>query len=387
MKAINIVDLPLPDSNKGNKNKYMFTLSGVNVSLANALRRTILSDINTVVFNTTNYENSSKNCTIHENTSRLNNEIIKQRLSCIPIHIDDLDESAGGLDIDKHFMEINVENQSAETIYVTTADFNIINIDTKAAVDLETRNRIFPPNSDTESHIDFLRLRPRVGIIPGEKIHLTCRFSIANAKQDGMFNVVSTCAYGFTADTIKQGQILEEKKKEWSESMDEEEVIFQAKNWKLLDGLRVTLDDSFDFTIETVGVFMPFDLVIKACNIINRKLYEFVGSVSSLEFIDTSTQNTITNCYDIILKDDDYTIGKVIEYMMFSMYYESRDKALSFCGYKKMHPHDPDSILRLAFTERTERSLVEDYLKLAGNNAIEVFCKIRDIMKAKSGKK
>jgi len=34
-----------------------FTLSGVNVSLANALRRTILSDIELVVFRTT-YSNS-----------------------------------------------------------------------------------------------------------------------------------------------------------------------------------------------------------------------------------------------------------------------------------------------------------------------------------------
>ena len=72
-----------------NSNIMRFRLSGVNVSLANALRRTILSDIPTVVFKTSPYEENK--ATIISNTSRLNNEVIKQRLSCIPIHIDDLD--------------------------------------------------------------------------------------------------------------------------------------------------------------------------------------------------------------------------------------------------------------------------------------------------------
>ena len=63
-----------------------FTLHGVEVSIANAIRRTILSDIPTVVIETDTYEKNQ--CTILVNTSRLHNEIIKQRLSCIPIHSD-----------------------------------------------------------------------------------------------------------------------------------------------------------------------------------------------------------------------------------------------------------------------------------------------------------
>jgi DNA-directed RNA polymerase alpha subunit len=66
-----------------------FTLSNVNVSIANAIRRTILSDIPMVVFKTTPYEENKSN--FITNTTRLNNEILKQRLSCIPIHITDPD--------------------------------------------------------------------------------------------------------------------------------------------------------------------------------------------------------------------------------------------------------------------------------------------------------
>ena len=76
-------------NSRHNDEMLMFTLSGVNVSLANAIRRTILSDIPLVVFRTTPYQQNKAN--IISNTSRLNNEILKQRLSCIPIHIKDIE--------------------------------------------------------------------------------------------------------------------------------------------------------------------------------------------------------------------------------------------------------------------------------------------------------
>ena len=57
-----------------------FTLTGVNYSFANAIRRTILSDINTVVFRTFPYEENK--ASFIKNTTRFTNEILKQRLSC-----------------------------------------------------------------------------------------------------------------------------------------------------------------------------------------------------------------------------------------------------------------------------------------------------------------
>ena len=84
-----------------NNDILTFTLSGVNVSIANAIRRTILSNIPTVVFRTAPYEENKANITV--NTSRLNNEILKQRLSCIPIHITDLE-----MPLQNYIMEVNV---------------------------------------------------------------------------------------------------------------------------------------------------------------------------------------------------------------------------------------------------------------------------------------
>ena len=60
-----------------------FTLSGVVVSFANAIRRTILSDIPMVVFRT--FPHNENKCKITANNTKLNNEIIKHRLSAFLI--------------------------------------------------------------------------------------------------------------------------------------------------------------------------------------------------------------------------------------------------------------------------------------------------------------
>ena len=77
------------DAKEGADMKITFTLKNTNVSIANALRRTLLSDIPTLTFKT--FPHSENLAIIHKNTSRFNNEIIKHRLGCIPIYIKNID--------------------------------------------------------------------------------------------------------------------------------------------------------------------------------------------------------------------------------------------------------------------------------------------------------
>ena len=51
------------------------------------VRRIIIAGIPTIVIRTMPHENNDVDIEI--NTTRLNNEILKQRISCIPIHIGD----------------------------------------------------------------------------------------------------------------------------------------------------------------------------------------------------------------------------------------------------------------------------------------------------------
>jgi len=182
-----------------------FTLSGLNVSLANALRRTILTDIPTVVIKTDTYKDNQ--CNITANTSRLHNEILKQRLSCVPIHMKELDVLP-----DKYTVEVDVKNDTDGVIYVTTEDFKIKNKTSGNYLTKDETLRIFPPCEKTQSFIDFMRLRPKISdTIPGEELKFTAEFAVSTAKESSMFNVVSKCTSGNTPDIEK----ITEKRQEF----------------------------------------------------------------------------------------------------------------------------------------------------------------------------
>jgi len=251
-----------------------FTLTGVNVSLANGLRRIILSDIDTVVFRTETYNDNQ--CTIYDNTGRLHNEIVKQRLSSIPIHSTNLETLPGN-----YLMELNIENDSDSMRIVTSGDFRIKNKESGGYLTEAETRKIFPSDPITHNFIDFIRLRPKIGdTIPGEKINLTCEFSIANAKINSMFNVVSKCSYGNTPDPTKAQEKWEEiEARLASEGSTKEEIEFQKKNYKWLDAERSFVLDSFDFVVQTVGVFDNKDIVMKACYVLQERFTNMVHKI------------------------------------------------------------------------------------------------------------
>ena len=350
---------------------YKFTLSDLNVSLANAVRRTILSDIPTVVFDA----DDSEQCIVHINTCRLHNEILKHRLSCIPIHIDDLDLLPGN-----YIMELDITNDTDNMIIVTSEDFKIKNKTSNNYLTKDETRKIFPASPITNMFIDFARLRPKIGSsIHGEQLKLSCEFTIRTAKDNSAFNVVSKCAYGNTIDAIKA-------KENWkhvedrlnSEDATRDEFDFQKKNYYLLDAQRSFIENSFDFVIQTVGVYENKDVVKKACVALQNKLVEFVQNVESNLIPINISETTMDNCYDIILENEDYTLGKTLEYILYEKYYKG-EKILTYCGFKKFHPHDEDSTLRLAFSQTIDKNMVGQYMKNVAIDAKDIFKKIHGL--------
>jgi DNA-directed RNA polymerase subunit L len=362
---------PVLEPFETNDDSFGFTLSGVNVSIANGIRRTILSDIPLLVFRTS--PNDKNKCNIIANTSRLNNEIIKQRLSCIPIHIKDITE----FPLKNYIIEVNVENNTDTIMFVTTENFDIKDLVTGKSLSKDKIREIFPADDITGYFIDFVRLRPRISEeLPGEKIHLTCEFDIGSAKEDGMFNTVSTCSYGFSGDSAAQDAELARKIQTWKdEGKNEKEIQFESENWKLLDAKRIYKKDSFDFTVQTIGIYSNNEIVDMACTILINKFNELISTIEKDELEIKISDNTMSNCFDIILENEDYTIGKVLEYFLHTKFYETN--MMTFCGFKKMHPHDNYSIIRVAYREPADKSHVKGHLKEASEDSIQVYTRLR----------
>lgn len=349
---------------------FKFTLSNINVSLANAIRRTILSDIPTVSIYTETYEDNQ--CTIHTNTTRLHNEILKHRLSCIPVHVTDLEVLP-----DNYILELDVVNDTDTTRIVTTEDFRIRNKTNNNYLTINESKKIFPPCSKTNMYIDFARLRPKIGnTIPGEQLKLNAEFSVRTAKDNSMFNVVSKCAYGNTIDSIKATEVWDDhENKIRAEGLTAEELDIQKRNFYLLDANRYFKPDSFDFVIQSVGVYENNDIVKKSCQILHDRLVELVQMIDSNMVLVKPSETTMDYSYDIVLENEDYTIGKILEYVLYEKYFVDQKK-LSFCGFKKVHPHDNDSVIRVAYTQVTDKQMVLQQLRDVCITSAEVFSKL-----------
>ena len=362
---------------KGEENGILdFTIEGINVSFINGIRRTILSDIPTLVFHC--FPHDQNDADIHTNTTRLNNEVLKQRLSCIPIHISD-----ASLPYKELVVEINMKNESENTIDVTTEHFKIKNISSGKYLQESAVRKIFPPCPITGDYIVFARLRPKVSTIaPGEELSISAKMSLHTASEDGTFNVASTCAYKFTADKMKQDQIWQNKLAEISaeEKADPDVLALLQQNWYNHEGLRYFKKDSFDFKLETIGVYTNEELVQKACEILIEKLRKIHDSIEDAGIIEKSI-STIPNSVDIKLINTGYTVGKIIEYMLHKNNYQGEtEKNLTYVGFRKNHPHDEDSVIRMGMIERDGNDgyneVVVSNMRFGCNNAIEILTNI-----------
>jgi DNA-directed RNA polymerase subunit L len=351
-----------------------FTIVDCNMSIANALRRIIISDIPTFVFRTFPYNENKAEIT--HNTTRFHNEIIKQRLSCIPIHIDDME-----FPYKDYVVELDVKNDTDNIIYVTTKDIKIRNIKSDVYSNESAVRAIFPPSSLTGDYIEFARLQPKLSEnIDGERLTLRASLDIGMASQDGAFNVISTCAYECSPDIPKATSVWKEKEADMKKNdISETEIEFQKRNWFLLEAKRFYQPNSYDFTIETVGVFENTEIVIKACYIMISKCEKFLGDLQHGKVAILPSETTLKNGFDVTLVNEDYTLGKVIEFYLYQQNFIV-DKTLSFCGFRKMHPHDNDSIIRVAFHNEIDPVGVSGYIQTATDNAITAFKKMVEQM-------
>lgn len=345
-----------------------FRINNINVSLANALRRVILSDIPTFVFRTNPYEQNK--VTFFTNTSRMNNEILKQRLNCVPIHIKDMN-----FPYQNYSVVLDVTNDTDSTITVSTKHFKVLNKETGDFISQDDVHKIFPPNSLTGDYIDLVRLRPKLSEgLDGESIKLSADLDIGTSGEDGAFNVVSACSYEMTVNQELINYAWKEKesqiRKENKDATDINDIIeYARKDFLLLDAKRIVIPNSFDFIVETVGVFENSEIISKACEIIIERLRKASNAITQDT---TNIEKQPGDFWMVRLENEDFTITKIIEYILYSSHFEG-DGLLDYCASSRQHPHIPVSLIKLHFTKEVDEELISQLIHSACESAIPTF--------------
>ena len=358
-----------------NNNTLKFTISNINVSFVNAIRRTLLSEIPCIVFKTEPYEENNVN--IITNKTRLNNELIKQRISCIPIHIDDIEN----FPYEDYIVYLNKVNNSDSIIYVTSEDFEVKNIKLNKMWPKSEVQKMFPIDPISGDYIDIVRLRPQLNDkVEYEELNLEAKLTISNAKENNMFNVVSTCSYGNTMDTLKIKETWELKVEDLKKIHSKEEIEFIKNDFMLLDAKRIFIEDSFDFIVETIGIYNNFKLLEIATSIVIKKLFVILDSFKQNSDLIELVNDTMENTYILTLENEDYSAGKIIEYYLYNIYFKEK-KELNFVGFLKKHPHDSNSIIKLSFKDIIDKDRIILLIEESVNSSMLLLNNIKEYFK------
>ena len=359
------------------ENKQLtFTLQNVDVCIANSIRRVVLSEIPVVVLDSLDKENvEEENITIFKNTSILNNEIIKQRLSCIPVCIEDIEE----FEYRNYMIECDKTNDTNEKMIVSSGDFVIKNIVSGEYLPKSEVEKIFKKNPVTNQYVDLVYLQPSFNGNSSESIKFECGLKVSVAKENGSYNAASTCVYSFTPDTNE----IDKKWKQIVEKLPQKKDVreLEYNDFMNLDAQRIVIPNSFDFKIQSVGIYENNELIILACKVMIRKFEKLIKLLETPDEVISKNLELMENAYNLILYDEDYTLGKVLENMMYLMYF-IREKKLSYVSLKKNHPHDKDSILMIAYNDSGIKveNIIEDIINICNLN-IEIYQNIKSNMR------
>lgn len=332
-----------------------FDLENARPSLANALRRVILSEVPTVGFQTEDYENSTLR--VIKNTSSLHNEFLLHRISLIPIHIQDPSSFNP-----EHFeFELNVSNDTIQAKNITTKDITVTNLLENKQ---EPTEKFFPKNPITGDHILITRLKPNLGG-ESETIHIKGRAIVGTGSDNALFSPVCSAIFTNKKDPEKVQTafetFLEETQKKRVEPITDTEKKNLLKKFMINESERYYYTDEndepnqFNFKVESIGVLSPHHIVIKANDLLVNKIEQFIFELERAHQSENSdmvqikeTDTKLIDGYDIHIKDENHTLGYLVQDSLISM---MRNDILLFSGYMNPHPLQKVIIVRVQFAE------------------------------------
>ena len=374
------LDLPRIKDVREDNGLLYFTATSCNVSIINSIRRTILSDIPVICFKTEPHNEVTEkleSTIIYENTTTLTNEIIKQRLGCIPVYLKVTDNTL----VENLVVELDVISKTENILYVTTEDFKVKEVATNNYLKETAVKKIFPPNKLTNDFILFNRLKPKISKHQdGEKLKLHAKLHVNTSKENSQCNVCSTIGYNNTIDNVKSNEawmIYQDKLK--AEGKRGKDITNIEKNWFNHNAKRYFVENSFDFRLETIGIYSNQELIKMACNILTNRMEDLKKLIQENELeIQKDTINTKYS-FDIVLPNISYTIGKMLEYLLFDRYFEKKN-TFSYVGFIKKHPHDDFSIIRVVFKNGDESNIdnIKTLLITCINYSQEIYKHIYD---------
>lgn len=323
--------------------RLSFEAQDIDVSVMNAMRRVILSDIpNIAVFFDVN-DPTNHDITVFTNTSTTHNEFLSQRLSLLPLHFRP-DEIEG---FDKSSLKLVIQKKNTGWDYDTVycKDIEIIDTHTNRPIERTRRNRLLPVDPITKGSCILTKLPPNhASTAEGGELDLACFASVGTANKHTCYAVVCQATYFNTVDPALS------KKKQKSSGKPQAE-------FDTCDKYRCFYTNEFDepnrftWNIESCSGWQPVEIVGKALSILGAAVRD---RITSIETDDDSVKiEKVGPMFVITLQQATHTLGNLIQALWYNWYVRTNigdaDTALTYVGYNCPHPLQQTIVVKARF--------------------------------------
>jgi len=388
---------------------------GLDKSIMNSIRRIIISEMPVVAFNIDENE-PVKDITIVKNTGVLHNEMLLQRISLIPLHLNPINYK------NNYLFELKVEHDNNKPYtFITAKDFNIYPllpklqekidsldeseyneiIDTKSHDNYDLGNplsekykkQIFKPfefERNKSFHYSLITELSNTNTKDEkQEIHLFGIPSVDTGKKHARNQSVSCATYSFTEDKGLFDSIVNEKI-ELEKISKEDEEEFRKKIY-LSESERYYFRDfenepyKYNFSIKSNSYFNEKELFLNSqLNLINKLDMIKLSFRNHLEGKENSINIVKKNnyIYHFILNNENHTIGNLVQSHIVRRSIND-ESIIQSCGYKVKHPLEESITLYLSLNPKNkicEDSEQNKYHQLT-NFLIDEFEKIKQEIK------
>lgn len=329
---------------KINNEKISFDLINISkeikISLANAIRRTIISDITTYAIH---------DVTFFENTSMLNNQFLKHRLNLIPIISNMKNINYENIIIS---CKKKNENENIESIYVS--DFVCTDSETNLVID---NNLIFK-----YPKILFGKLNNN------NFISFEAKLMNNNSEYGGsFFSPVSACIYTPKIDVNRANEIT-------SNMSESEKKIFGLQEIeRVYEKNEIGDPNIYQFVVESIGFYEPLEIILLGLEALVTKLHNV-----KIEFRNSNSKKVILNemddsqFYIFTIDHENETVGNILST------YITYHNNVFYSGYVIEHPLKYNILLKVKLHTDNNLENVILIIEETIDNTINVLDRIKN---------
>ena len=337
-----------------------FVMEPTVVGYANSLRRTMITDVETIAFRADITETgTTSDVLITKNRTPLSNEMLAHRVGLIPIHV----EKPLDWNPEEYKFSLKVVNESSEPLDVVAADIQVLRSRGAEEEPILVPNvEFFHPDPVTHDTALLTVLKGKLASQEPEVLEFSAIATMGTGRENAAFMpVTSRCAYGYSRDDDPEVKkeiftlwLNKHKKVNPTEleSNPTKKAEFE-REFETMEVQRCYKKDergepySFDFIVESVGVLSPTYIVARAIELLQAKVlrYASIDSGDLPDQVKVRPADAKMKGFDFVFQKEDHTLGNLLQTWMEQNLMDTEQ--ITFVGYKVPHPLRDEMVLRV----------------------------------------